>query len=184
MTEYKECLSNWNKGTGGGSGLASKFETWSDDKLNKYDIDPSIYDHTDVQNRPSILMEGYTKNKMYLTVMYMWDEKMDFILSAKYDPLRLGRGEAGLGREDTNEDVSMSGLSILCSKTSKRSSPTKGSKQATKKDPQDAMATMVKSVIDAVMTKDDDTLSKSGKRKKSKKNHSKDSKISLNDQSL
>ena len=125
LTEYKEYLSNWNKGTGGGLGLSSKFETWSQDKLDKYDIDPTIYDHTNVKNRPSILMEGYTKKKMYLTVMFMWDKKLEFILSVKYDPLKIGRGEAGLVREENNEDVSMSGMSSLCSKTSKRSSLTK-----------------------------------------------------------
>ena len=92
LHEYKECLSNWNKGTGGGSGLASKFETWSDDKLNKYDIDPSIYDHTDVKNRPSILMEGYTKNKMYLNVMYMWDEKNGFYLISKVRSVKIREG--------------------------------------------------------------------------------------------
>jgi len=125
LTEYKEYLSNWNKGTGGGLGLSSKFETWSQDKLDKYDIDPTIYDHTNVKNRPSILMEGYTKKKMYLTVMFMWDKKLEFILSAKYDPLKIERGEDGLAREENNEDVSMSGMSSLCSKTSKRSSLTK-----------------------------------------------------------
>ena len=129
-------------------------------------------------------MEGYTKNKMYLTVMYMWDEKMDFILSATYDPLRLGRGEAGLARIDNNEEVSMSGLSSLCSKTSRRSSPYKGTRMVAKKDPQDTMATMVKSIIDVVMTKDDDTISKSGKRKKSKNKSTKESNMSLKDQSL
>ena len=54
------------------------------------------------------------KKKLYLTVMYMWDEKAHDVLSAKYDPLKIRGGEAGLLRtkkENNIEDVSMSGLS-------------------------------------------------------------------------
>ena len=56
-------LHQWFKGTGGGSGLLSMFETWSEEKLDKYDIDPTIYDHSEVGSRPSILMDGYSTKK-------------------------------------------------------------------------------------------------------------------------
>ena len=39
LVDYKEKLSLWNKGTGGGSGLKAHFETWSGDKFDIYDID-------------------------------------------------------------------------------------------------------------------------------------------------
>ena len=54
------------------------------------------------------------KKKLYLTVMYMWDEKAHDVLSAKYDPLKIRGGEAGLLRakkENNIEDVSISDLS-------------------------------------------------------------------------
>ena len=38
LAEYKECLVNWHKGTGGGSGLDTMFESWSEEKMNKFDI--------------------------------------------------------------------------------------------------------------------------------------------------
>ena len=46
MTEYKAVLKLWYKGTGGGSGNTSMFEDWTKEKLDKYDIDPNLYDHT------------------------------------------------------------------------------------------------------------------------------------------
>ena len=48
LTEYKAILSLWHKGTGGGSGYVELFEGWNDDKCNKYDADPCLYDHTDI----------------------------------------------------------------------------------------------------------------------------------------
>ena len=119
---------NWYKGTGGGSGLDNMFESWSDEKKNKFDIDLAVYDHTDISNRPVILMDGYTKKKPYLTVIYMWDKVKDLILSAKYDPLKKGRGEAGL-RRDTDDmsitsTLSSGGVSKCSRKSSSRSSST------------------------------------------------------------
>ena len=90
---YKAVLKNWFKGTGGGSGDSSLFEGWSDEKLEKCNIDPDTYDHTDIRNRPAILMDGYVKSKKYLTCIFLWDEKMEYLISSKYDPLRIGRGE-------------------------------------------------------------------------------------------
>ena len=72
LAEYKECLINWHKGTGGSSCLDSMFESWSSEILCKYDINLTVYNHTDVANRPAILMDGYTKKKPYLTVIYIY----------------------------------------------------------------------------------------------------------------
>ena len=93
MQEYKEILNQWNKGTGGGPGLLDKFELWGNEKCNKYDIDPSLYGHTDISSRPAILMDGYATRKPYLTCIFMWDEKKNFILSSKYQPLDIGSGD-------------------------------------------------------------------------------------------
>ena len=58
LVEYKAILKQWYLGTGGGSGRATMFEDWSSEKLNKYDIDPSVYDHTDIKNRPAVLIDS------------------------------------------------------------------------------------------------------------------------------
>lgn len=50
----------------------------------------------------------------------MRDEKYEFVLSAKDNPLKIGRGETGLLRKNNNDDVSMSGLPSLRSKSSKK----------------------------------------------------------------
>ena len=44
MIEYKGCLKLLNQGTGGGYGLDTIFETWSEEKLSKYKMDEE-YDH-------------------------------------------------------------------------------------------------------------------------------------------
>ena len=161
-------LNQWFKGTGGGSGLMSMFETWSSEKLDKYDIDPTIYDHSEVSSRPSILMDGYSRKKKYLTVIFMWDEKVDYILSSKYDPLDKGTGEAGL-RDDGDTSLSELSTPSKTSKTSRRRSnhPT---------NPTDSIASMVKEVITAVMLKDEPKP----KKKKTKKK----GQLKMEDQSL
>ena len=125
----------------------SMFETWSQEKLDKYETDPTIYDHSEVSSRPSILMDGYSRKKKYLTVIFMWDEIVDFILSSKYDPLDKGTGEAGLR---VDGDASLSEMSTL-SKTSK----TSRLKPSPSKNTSESMASMVKEVITAVMMKED-----------------------------
>ena len=159
LVNYKAKLSLWNKGTGGGSGLKAHFETWSDDKFNKYDIDEDDYDHTDINSRPPILMDLYVKSKKYLTCIFLWDSKLDYLISSKYDPLNLGRGEAGLKR--ACEDNSMSGISTATNR-SITTSPSKNKNE---------MATMVKSVIDAVMHSSDSSQGKKRKQKQSKKSN-------------
>ena len=63
LKEYKIVLKDWYAGTGGGSGDSTMFKDWDQEKLNKYDIDPQVYDHTNVSERPSILIDNYAKRK-------------------------------------------------------------------------------------------------------------------------
>ena len=158
LQEYKEVLHEWNKGTGGGSGLQDKFETWTDAKLNKYDIDPSVYDHCDVASRPSILMEGYAKRKSYLTVIFMWDEKKEYILSSKYTPVRKGRSEAGLSSKSSSSSLTNS--TII--------SPMKRHNCNGDKDSTNIMKNMVTDVITTVMENPATGESRKKKKKKSK----------------
>lgn len=69
--------------------------------------------------------------------------------------------------EDTNNDVSMRGLSSLCSNTSKVSSPTRYS-QKSKNNTQDVIATIFQSIINAVVTKEDKSSSDTVKQKQFK----------------
>ena len=69
---YKEVLFDWFKGTGGGSGATTMFEGWSDEKLQHFDIGIDNYDHTDVANRPAVMIESYGKQKtLFLTVIHL-----------------------------------------------------------------------------------------------------------------
>ena len=52
---YKAAVTNWNKGTGGGSGLAT--ERWDEDKLEQHKINKNEYDHTDLSQRSLILFD-------------------------------------------------------------------------------------------------------------------------------
>ena len=108
LQEYKEVLHEWNKGTGGGTGLQDKFKTWSEEKLNKYDIDPLVYDHCDIASMPMILIEDCAKRKSYLTIIFMWDVKKEHILSSKYTPARKGRNEVGLSPNSSNSSLTNS----------------------------------------------------------------------------
>ena len=94
---YKAALNEWHKGTGGGSGLETEFEKWADDKFEKYGIDHDNYDHTNVESRPLVLFNLYSKSKEpYLTVIRLWDNQVQNLLCAKYDPIFLGTGEVGM----------------------------------------------------------------------------------------
>ena len=61
----------------------------------------------------------------------MWDATLDYNLSAKYDPLKTGRGKAGLRKDVENDDESMTSAisSSGESKTSKTSKNMKSSKK-------------------------------------------------------
>ena len=48
MNQYKTCLCEWFKGTGGGSGLITEFESWNAAKFERYGINQDNYDHLDV----------------------------------------------------------------------------------------------------------------------------------------
>ena len=102
---YRACLKDWFKGTGGGPGTDQAFETWNDEMRTKYDYDPETYGHTDVASCPIVLFQSFTKNRVpFLTVIRMWDEACDYLLSSKHDPLTIGSGEIGF--EDTaTEDI-------------------------------------------------------------------------------
>ena len=66
------------------------------EKLEKFNIDLENYDHTDVAARPAILINGYCKNRVpYLTTIHLWDKLSDYLLSSKYDPVKIGLGEGG-----------------------------------------------------------------------------------------
>ena len=94
---YKEVLYLWFKGNGGGSGVTTMFEGWSDEKLEHFDIDIETYDHTDVSSRPAVLIEGYAKQKApFLIVAHMWDKMSEYLLSSCHNPLVIGTGEPGI----------------------------------------------------------------------------------------
>ena len=54
LTKYKAMLKQWYQGTGGDSGMTLMFQEWSSKKFNKYDVDSTVYDHSDIKSRPSI----------------------------------------------------------------------------------------------------------------------------------
>ena len=94
----------WFLGTGGGDGRSTMFESWDDAKLDKYKIRDETYDHTDVAARPSILVNNYHSHRQpYLTMIFLWDEMVNFLLSSRYDPLNAGTGEAGMPKVGDNE---------------------------------------------------------------------------------
>ena len=101
MAQYKAMITKWFLRTVGGDSCSTFFENWDDAKFDKYSINPDEYDHTNIVERPSILIDNYHNHRSpYLTMIYLWDEKVDFLLSSRYDPLTAGTGEAGMRRED------------------------------------------------------------------------------------
>lgn len=97
-------LKDWYNGTGCGLGASSMFQDLSTEKLNAYDVDPAVYNHSDIKICPSILIDNYAKKKRYLTIIFLWDETKDFILASKYDSLKIGFGEAGVAGRFTEEN--------------------------------------------------------------------------------
>ena len=97
MGLYKAVLKEWHKGTGSRSGLNTDFEGWSDSKLNKYNVQLDLYDHTNVTSMPAVFINEYCKQRTpYLTVTHLWNTRSDYLLSSKYDPLNIGLGEGGI----------------------------------------------------------------------------------------
>ena len=142
MSEYREVLKNWFKGTGGGSGEYNMFENWSDEKLNKYNINPELYDHTNIQVCPPIMIKGYAKNKKYLTILFMLDNRKDLLLASKYDPVKIGMGEAGIRRQHDDD----SRLSSITPNLSNTSSP-----KAKKANPEEEACSMMKTILQYAM---------------------------------
>ena len=104
--QYNAAVTDWNKYTGGGSGLETEFERWDSAKLDKYNIDAGDYNHSNVASRPLILFDMYSKSKEpFLTVIRLWDNATDNLLCSKYDPINIGSGEVGMTNE-TNDDTS------------------------------------------------------------------------------
>ena len=156
LTEYKCNLRDWFKGTGGGSGASTMFEDWTAEKKNRYDVDPSIYDHSHIQSRPSILIDNYAKKKKYLTIIFLWDELKDYILSSKYDLLTIGIDEAGVGKviDDDNLSAITDSNSTKTKSSRSRSPNVKKGQSAIENKTRE----MVKTVVSLVM---DDNQSKS-----------------------
>ena len=154
MTEYKSILKDWYKGTGGGSGEYNMFEDWSQEKLNKFDVDPQIYDHSVIEDRPPIMIDGYSKQKKYLTMMFLWDNKKDLLLASKYDPVKIGMGEAGIER-DNECSIAASSDNTSSSRLSSLTSP---GRTSNKKTVEEEAVTMVKTVLGLVMDKESTTV--------------------------
>ena len=111
MTEYKSLLHQWHKGTGGGPGLDMYFESWSEEKRNKYDVDLDTYDHTNISSRPAISIENYNQDivkKPYLTIIHMWDKISINLLSSKNDPFIEKAGEIGMESSSDDERQTVS----------------------------------------------------------------------------
>ena len=78
-------------------------------------------------------------------MIFLWDETKDLILASKYDPLKIGIGEAGISRNDSEginqiEDIDS------------RTSPNKGKK---KKSPEEEAQQMMKTVVDLFYEKEE-----------------------------
>lgn len=69
---YKAVLKNWFKVIVGMTGDSTLFEGWSDETLERYNIDPDTYDHTHISTRPALMMEGYCTHRIpFRTVIFM-----------------------------------------------------------------------------------------------------------------
>ena len=120
-----------------GSGNSIIFEDWSVEKKGKYDIIVEEYDHADVNARPSVLIDNYSRKK-YLTIIFLWDKEKDYILGSKYNPLNIGIGEAGvIDAEDSTKVSQLTG----------RSSP---EKSKTKLSPAEEASALVANVFSLV----------------------------------
>ena len=110
------------------------FESWDDEKLKKYNITVDDYDHIDVAERPSILINNYhTHRQPYFTMICLWDERVNFLLSSRYDPLKVETGKAVMQNDDDEDDTSSLGLSSAYS-SAKRRSPNKSRGKGKKED--------------------------------------------------
>ena len=63
MLPYKTVLKDQHSGTGGGFGLSTIFEEYSDVDLDKFDVDVETYDHINIETRPVVIIAGYCKHR-------------------------------------------------------------------------------------------------------------------------
>ena len=71
MIQFRGMITKWFLWTGGGDGRSALFKHWDEAKLDKYDINPDEYDHTNMAERPIILIDNYhNHNNLYLTIIY------------------------------------------------------------------------------------------------------------------
>ena len=113
------------------------FEDWTTEKMDKYDVDPEVYDHTIIADRPPILIDGYAQHRKYITMLFLLDNRKDLLLASKYDPVQIGLGEAGMNRHDSSPSTN----SKVSSRTPKTSSPYK---VPPRKSPEEEAQDMVK----------------------------------------
>lgn len=128
---YKAVLKSWFKGTGGGSEITTRLESWDDEKLTRYNINIETYNHTNMANMPPILLDVYcSKGTPYLTVIFLMDKASDYLLASQHDTLKCGRGEPSM------DD------SVMSVVTTPSKSPRKGNLKTTGSED------IIKSVVD------------------------------------
>ena len=128
LAQYRMLLNNWFKGTGGGSGLETMFESWSDEQFEKFGINRDEYDHTNVATRNPIFASLYDDNNSpFLTFIFMHDSANGHMLSSKYQPLASDQGEFGLkskqsdgtGKKEKATNKILAGLDSMVTTISK-----------------------------------------------------------------
>ena len=113
-------------------------------------------------------MEGYCSQKIpFLTVIFLWDKNVDFLLSSRHDPLKIGQGEPGMGptTNRTSNTVSMITTDASTGTSTKKIKSKLKKLTATAEELQDMIKNMVSLVKSAgktneprVVPKDEGTL--------------------------
>ena len=97
--------------------------------MEKYDIDPEEYDHTNVASHPAILLSRYTKYRVpYITIIRLWYKASDYLLSSRHDSLKIGGGEPAI-RDDTTA-ITVSSGSVATASVKRKSSAKSNIKHA------------------------------------------------------
>ena len=82
---------------------------WMTKKLSQHNIDPDTYGHTDISNRPSLLIQNYSKQRVpCITVIHLRDTRADFLFASRHDPLNIGQGEPGMDYSGDNDRINTS----------------------------------------------------------------------------
>ena len=53
MIKYKVVMKNWYSGKGAGSGESTMLQEWVKAKLDKYNLNPSVYHHSEIKDCPT-----------------------------------------------------------------------------------------------------------------------------------